>query len=110
MGKFDLGLDIVKKGLKLDTYHASLNYVAGIIYKELSDNLNSKEALGWAARSINYRSNAYSQIADIFLREKNYEKALAYAKKSLEYNTNNIPSLEIIVICNRYLKNKKNIS
>jgi len=107
MGKFDLGLDIVKKGLKLDTYHASLNYVAGIIYKELSDNLNSKEALGWAARSINYRSNAYSQIADIFLREKNYEKALAYAKKSLEYNTNNIPSLEIIVICNRYLKKKE---
>ena len=107
MGKFDQGLDIVKKGLKLDTYHPSLNYVAGIIYKELNDNLNGKEALGWAARSINYRSNAYSQMADIFLREKNYEKALTYAKRSLEYNTKNIPSLEIIVICNRYLKNKE---
>ncbi len=104
MGLFDKGLSVVKEGLKLDTYHPSLNYVAGIIYKELNDNLNGKEALGWAARSTNYRSNAYSQIADIFLREKNYEEALSYAEKSLENNVNNIPSLEIIAISNRFLK------
>jgi tetratricopeptide (TPR) repeat protein len=106
-GQFNLALDIVKEGLKLDTYHPSLNYVAGITYKELNDNLNGKEALGWAARSIEYRSNAYSQIADIFLREKNYLKAMEYAERSLEYNINNIPSIEIIAISNRYLNKEK---
>mgnify|MGYP001182758950 CR=1 FL=1 len=105
-GKFNLALETVKEGLKLDTYHPSLNYIAGITYKEINDNLNGKEALGWAARSIEYRSNAYSQIADIFLREKNYLEALEYAERSLEYNINNIPSIEIIAIANRYLNNK----
>ena len=106
-GQFEKSLTIVKDGLKIDTYHPSLNYIAGINYKALNDNINSKESLGWAARSIKYRSNAYSQIADIFLKEKKFNRAIEYAKKSLEFNINNIPSLEIIAISNRYLK--KNI-
>ena len=73
-------------------------------YKSLNNNINSIECLGWAARSIKYRSNAYSQIADIFLKEKNFFKAIEYAEKSLEFNINNIPSLEIIVISKRYLE------
>ena len=105
-GQFEKSLSIVKDGLKLDTYHPSLNYIAGINYKALDNNLNSKEYLGWAARSIKYRSNAYSQIADIFLKEKNFYKAIEYAEKSLEFNIHNIPSLEIIVISNRYLEKK----
>jgi tetratricopeptide (TPR) repeat protein len=106
-GQFEKSLTIINNGLKIDTYHPSLNYIAGINYKALNDNLNSKESLGWAARSIKYRSNAYSQIADIYLREKQFNRAIEYAKKSLEFNIKNIPSLEIIAISNRYLK--KNI-
>ena len=106
-GQYEKSLNIVKSGLDIDTYHPSLNYIAGITYKALKNNLNSKECLGWAARSIKYRSNAYSQIADIFLAEKNFYKAIEYAEKSLEFNIKNIPSLEIIAISNRYLE--KNI-
>ena len=103
-GEFEKSLDIVKAGLKIDTYHPSLNYIAGINYKSLNNYINSIECLGWAARSIKYRSNAYSQIADIFLKEKNFFKAIEYAEKSLEFNINNIPSLEIIIISRRYLE------
>lgn len=107
-GNFDKSIDILKIGLNVDTYNSSLNYILGIVNKDLGNFLNSKEALGWAARSIKYRSNAYSQIADIFLIEKNYKKALEYAEKSLEFNVKNIPSLEIKAIANRYLNDTLN--
>jgi len=105
-GLYDKSLNLVKEGLQIDTYHPSLNYIAGISYKKLGDLTNSKESLGWAARSIKYRSNAYSQIADIYLKEKKFIEAIKYANKSLEYNLNNIPSLEVIAISYRYLGNR----
>ena len=94
-------------GLSIDTYNPSLNYIAGIIYKEIGDYINSKESLGWASRSIKYRSNALSKIAEISLIEKDYEAAISYSNKSLEYNSNNISSLEVLAISNRLLSNKE---
>jgi len=73
-GEYIKGLEIINKGLSVDTYNPSLNYIAGIIYKATHDNLNAKETFGWAARSIKYRSNAFSQMGDIFLKEKKYGK------------------------------------
>ena len=43
----------------------------------------------------------------IFSKRKKFNRAIEYAKKSLEFNIHNIPSLDIIAISNRYLK--KNI-
>ena len=107
-GNFNKSLDIIKRGLNIDTYNPSLNYMMGVLYKETGNYIDSKEALGWAARSIKYRSNAYSQIADIFLIERDFKKALEYALKSLEFNVKNIPSLEVKAIANRYLKDTLN--
>ena len=105
-GEYEKALKIINDGLSFDTYNPSLNYVAGIVYKAINNNLDGKEAFGWAARSMKYRSNAFSQMADIYLREKDYKKSIYYANKSLEFNSNNIPSLEIIAISNRLLSNK----
>ena len=106
-GEYKKAIDIIYSGLSIDTYNPSLNYIAGIIYKEIGDYINSKESLGWASRSIKYRSNALSKIAEISLIEKDYEAAISYSNKSLEYNSNNISSLEVLAISNRLLSNKK---
>lgn len=106
-GEYKKAIDIIYSGLSIDTYNPSLNYIAGIIYKEIGDYINSKESLGWASRSIKYRSNALSKIAEISLIEKDYEAAISYSNKSLEYNSNNISSLEVLAISNRLLSNKE---
>ena len=106
-GEYKKAIEIIYSGLSIDTYNPSLNYIAGIIYKEIGDYINSKESLGWASRSIKYRSNALSKIAEISLIEKDYEAAISYSNKSLEYNSNNISSLEVLAISNRLLSNKK---
>ena len=106
-GEYKKAIDIINSGLAIDTYYPSLNYIAGIVYKEIGDYINSKESLGWASRSIKYRSNALSKIAEISLIEKDYETAISYSNKSLEYNSNNISSLEVLAISNRLLSNKE---
>ena len=106
-GEYKKAIDIIYSGLSIDTYNPSLNYIAGIIYKEIGDYINSKESLGWASRSIKYRSNALSKIAEISLIEKDYETAISYSNKSLQYNSNNISSLEVLAISNRLLSKKE---
>lgn len=106
-GEYKKAIDIIYSGLSIDTYNPSLNYIAGIIYKEIGDYINSKESLGWASRSIKYRSNALSKMAELSLIEKDYETAISYSNKSLQYNSNNISSLEVLAISNRLLSNKE---
>ena len=87
------GLEIVLEGLGLDTYHAELNYVAGLNYLALNDLVNATESLGWAARSLQFRSSAQAHLSQIALLKKNYKEALHYANQALDFNTKNILAL-----------------
>jgi len=87
------GLEVVQVGLGLDTYHPDLNYTAGINYLATSDHVNAKESLGWAARSMKYRSTANTHLSQIALLERNYKDALHYANQALDFNTKNISAL-----------------
>ena len=74
--KYKEALELVDTVLKMDTYNAKANYLAGIIYRALGDHLNAKEALGWAARDIKFRSVAYAQMAEIHLMKKEYSSCI----------------------------------
>lgn len=100
-GQYDKGLTYVKKALQLDTYDAHANYVAGILYRGKGDWINAKESLGWAARSMKYRSNASAQMAEILLTEGKYAKADIYADKALAFNRFNMNAWMIYGISKR---------
>ena len=84
-----------------NTYDARANYLAGISYWKKGDFVNALESLGWAARSIEYRSTAYAQMAEIYVRLTSYEKAIEYAQKSLDYNKYNITAREVKITASR---------
>ena len=92
-GMTQKALDVVLKGLSLDTYHPGLNYMAGINYLAQKDWVNAKESFGWAAHSLKYRPSSYSYMSQIELLNKNYREALHYANLSLRYNSENIVAL-----------------
>jgi len=46
-------------------------------------------------------------MGDIFLKEKQYDKAIEYANKALKFNSENIPAMEILAIAYR---KKNNVS
>jgi len=103
---YDEGLIYANKALELDTYNPSSNYVAAIVYRAKNDFINAKEAFGWAARSMEFRSNAYTQMSEILLAENQLTKAKTYATKAIDFNQYNISAWKVIAITARLVHDK----
>src|SRR5664280_952064 len=99
--KYDSALYYTNKALQLDTYHPSANYFAGLTYMVEGDLTDAIESLGWAARSMEYRSNAYSLMAEIELRKNEIQLAKHYASLSLDFNSTNLNALQLLAILYR---------
>lgn len=102
---YQKALELVNNVLKMDTYNSPANYMAGIIYRALDDKTNALESLGWAARDIKYRSVSFAQMAEIYLKTKNYKRALTYAQKALDFNTFNLNAHKVILAIYRIQNN-----
>jgi Tfp pilus assembly protein PilF len=96
--EYEIGIAYIKSALTIDTYHPAANFTAGNIYLAQKDDLNALESFGWAARSLQFRSEAYAQMASIHLRQNNYTSADEYANESLAFNKYNLKSLSILAI------------
>jgi len=101
--QYEKGLDYAGRALSISKYDPVANYVYGILARRLGDQVDAKETLGWAARSLEYRSNAYCQLAEIYIREKDYSRALEYAQRALKFNAYNLRAFEIKAIIHRKL-------
>jgi tetratricopeptide (TPR) repeat protein len=98
---YDSALLMANRALQLDTYHPAANYMAGITYFAKGDLINALESLGWAARSMEYRSKAYELMAAIELRLKDLDLAAHDAGLSLDFNRYNLNSLKIMAVLHR---------
>ncbi|MFC1493360.1 DUF5107 domain-containing protein, partial [candidate division KSB1 bacterium] len=103
--EYEKGIEYASNALKIDMYDAGANYMYGIISRKLGNLTDAKETLGWAARSMEFRSSAYCQISEIFFMEKDLKTAEKYARKALDFNRFNLNAYEILAIINRKLDN-----
>lgn len=92
-GEYETAKFYAHRALLNEMYDPEANYVSGIIYRRLGNLTDAKETLGWAARSLEYRSSAYGQMAEIGFMEKNHELALNYIRRALNYNAYNINAM-----------------
>lgn len=105
-GEYSEGLKYARRAMASDTYDAGANFIAGVIHNRMG-NLNlAVEAFSVAARTMEYRSGAYLQIAGIKLQEQDYSNAIIYANKSLDYNRYNISAYEFLATSYRKLSNR----
>ncbi len=102
-GEYEKALTYARQALENVMYHPKANYIYGVISRRLSNLVDAKETLGWAARSMKYRSGAYSQIAEINLLEENLDLALEYAQRALDFNKYNINAYQVMAITYRLL-------
>ncbi|WP_170110489.1 DUF5107 domain-containing protein [Flavilitoribacter nigricans] len=100
-GLYDRGLEPALRALSIDTYHPGANYVAGILFQAQGDFINAKEALGWAARSMEYRSAAYGIMAGILLAEQQAGEAIRYARQALDFNRFNMQARQTLAVAQR---------
>ena len=84
-------------------YDPDANYIYGVAARNLGRLVDAKETLGWAARSLKYRSSAYCQLAEICVLEGDLPLALTYAGRSLDSNSWNIRAREVLAIVHRKL-------
>jgi len=91
-------LEYARKALAIDAYDAGANFIYGVINRETGRHADAKDGFGWAARSLEFRSAAYEQLAELSIIERRLERAAAYAGRSLDYNAYNMSARELQAI------------
>ncbi|MCF6356501.1 MAG: hypothetical protein L3J54_01730, partial [Draconibacterium sp.] len=92
---------------EINTYLPGANFIYGYVQKINGNFIDAKDGFGWAMRSIEYRSAAYQQLAEISLIESNFNLAFEQAGKSLLFNKLNPNSYKIQAIAQRKLNRTK---
>ena len=94
--EYQKGMEYARKALDYVMYDPGANYIYGILSRRLDKLTDAKEALGWAARSMQYRAGAYSELGSIYLSESNLERAGEYFQRALEYDVNNVHTHQLL--------------
>jgi tetratricopeptide (TPR) repeat protein len=100
-GRYEEGLVQADRALQLDTYDARANFVAGSLYRGLGWTVDAREAFGWAARSMAFRSVSHVQLAELALRDGGYREADRHAHAALDYDRYSVSALRVAAVAAR---------
>ncbi len=95
MGEYGKGISYARQVLEFSTYDGAANYIYGALQDKLNKLDEAEEAFSIASRTMEFRSAAYAQIAAIELKRKNFEQAVIYANRSLDYNKYNLTVISV---------------
>jgi tetratricopeptide (TPR) repeat protein len=99
--QYEKAFEYAKKALSIETYDPAANYYYGLINLRRGKVADAKDGFDIAAMSIEYRSAAWSELSKIYFREGNFERAMEYAGKSLDFNRYNIEAYQLIAVIRR---------
>ncbi len=100
-------LEFARKALAIDAYYPGANFIYGSINRGLGRYADAKDGFSWAARSLEFRSASYEQLAELNIMEDNRTRAADYARRSLDYNAYNPKARELLAILLRMDKEGK---
>lgn len=103
--RYQESLDYARRALCIDAHAGDANYFYGVINKQLGNTTDAKDGFDLATITSEYRSAAYTELANIYLQEKNFDKAVSYAKKATDFNKYNITVLQFEAIAYRLQNN-----
>lgn len=92
------------RALSINTYDPAANYYYGLANIQLGNTTDAKDGFDIAAQSVEYRSAAYTELARIYFRGKEINKAIEYADKSLLNNQYNIEGFQLLAVIYRMQK------
>ncbi|MGB8959196.1 MAG: DUF5107 domain-containing protein [Candidatus Aminicenantales bacterium] len=95
------GLEFAGRALAVSMYDPEANYVYAVAARRMGRFVDAKEALGWAARSSQFKGVAFVQSAEIALVEKDYARALDAARRALDTAAADVNALEIMAVAER---------
>ncbi|MEO7048553.1 MAG: DUF5107 domain-containing protein, partial [Ferruginibacter sp.] len=104
--EYNQALAYARKALSIDTYDPAANYYYGIVNNLLKNFTDAKDGFDIASQNVGYRAAAYTRLAKFYLTQKDVGNAIAYAEKSLLYNSVDIESMQVLAVAFRYQKNR----
>lgn len=100
------GLSFAAQAISYNQYDGAANYIYGHLLLKLDQLTQAEEALSVAAQTMEFRSAAYTALAGIRIRKLDFNEAIAYAQKSIDYNKNNLRAYQYLITACRHLKQK----
>ena len=100
-GRSGMALTNVNKTLQLDAYDAQANFLAGVLYRDLDQPADARDAFGWAARSTALRSAARAQMGELALTQGDFPEAMRQARRSLDFDRGGIPGWRVLATAAR---------
>ena len=67
----------------------------------LNKKVDALESFGWAARSLKFRADAYSAMAEISLQNQDWENASRYARNALDFNRFHMGARVVLTVAAR---------
>jgi tetratricopeptide (TPR) repeat protein len=101
--RYEEALKMATRALSIDTESGEANYYYGLINAVLGNAADAKDGFSIAALTPAYRSAAYTGLARLFSKTGEYNTAVAYAFKALDFNRYNVDALMLAAIGYRYL-------
>lgn len=105
--QYSQALELAVKALSIDTHDGEANYYYGLINTAVGNTTDAKDGFDIATLSSEYRSAAYTELSRIYLREKNFDRALNYAVRAVDYNRFNIEALKLQAVIYRLIKDNE---
>jgi tetratricopeptide (TPR) repeat protein len=99
--KYSEALRLLTTALAVDTYHDEANYLYGLVNDKLNQAVDAKDGFSIASQSPTYRVAAYIELAKLFLRENQIDKASSYVKKAAVYQSGNLQVVYLEIIIGR---------
>jgi lipopolysaccharide biosynthesis regulator YciM len=106
--RYEDALQFTKRALSINTEDDEANYYYGLINLQLNDIVDAKDGFDIATLSPAMRSPAYTQLATVYLKEDNNDKALTYAQKAMVNNAYNVAALQQQAVIYRHENDKAN--
>jgi len=94
-------LKYLRKSLAINTYDGEANYLFGLVCQKTGEIPTAKSGFSIAMGDVAFRSAAATELANIFLWEKDWMKAERYSEKALAFNAYNIEALQILAVAKR---------
>jgi tetratricopeptide (TPR) repeat protein len=100
-GRVDEALTLLNKSLSLNVYDDEANYIYGLCHFRKGQMADAKDGFSVATYSSAFRSASYSRLAEIYLKEKDWNRAIHYASRSLDYNRTDLHARQVLMIARR---------
>lgn len=99
--QYEDALATIRKALQVDALSGEANYYYGVVNERLKHTADAKDGYSLAAVTEEYRSAAYTGLARLAGKEKDYVQSIQYGEKAVDFNRFDMEALKLMAVAYR---------